>query len=69
LQGEHFNRGNRPTYHPAKLEWKPEGAVVAPVAWVGSADLSATVSANAMALFPEGDRSYAAGEILDVFPW
>lgn len=69
LQREHLNRGNRPTYHPAQLEWESDGAVVVPVPWVGSADLSATVSANAMVLFPEGDRSYSAGAILDVFPW
>jgi molybdopterin molybdotransferase len=69
LTCEHASRGNRPTYHPAKLEWTATGAVVAPVPWIGSADLSATSQANAMALFPEGDRTYAAGETLEVFPW
>lgn len=69
LTCEHFSHGNRPTYHPARMESTPEGYVVAPVRWIGSADLCATVAANAMALFPEGDRTYPAGSIVDVFPW
>jgi len=69
LTCEHSARGNRPTYHPANLDWTAEGAVVAPVRWIGSADLSATSQANAMALFPEGDRTFSAGEVIDVFPW
>ncbi|MSR57750.1 MAG: molybdopterin molybdenumtransferase MoeA [Planctomycetaceae bacterium] len=69
LTCEHFNHGNRPTYHPAALEWTQAGAVVAPVPWIGSADLSATVCANAMALFSDADRHYRAGEMVDVFLW
>jgi molybdopterin molybdotransferase len=69
LACEHKNHGNRPTYHPARLEWTVSEAVVAPVPWIGSADLSATTRANAMALFPEGDRTYPEGTIVNVFPW
>jgi molybdopterin molybdotransferase len=69
LLRDHFNSGNRPTYHPAKWELTESGAVVEPVKWVGSSDLSATVEANAMALFPEGGRMYSAGTTLDVFLW
>lgn len=69
LAREHRSGGNRPTYHPAHVEWTSTGAQVDPVAWVGSADLSATVAANAMALFPEGDRVWEAGSLLDVYPW
>jgi molybdopterin molybdotransferase len=69
LLRDHFNGGNRPTYHPARWELTESGAVVEPVKWVGSSDLSATVEANAMALFPEGGRMYSAGTTLDVFLW
>ena len=69
LTRDHFNSGNRPTYHPARWEWGDSGAVVEPVKWVGSADLSATVEANAMVLFPEGDLMYQTGTIVDVLLW
>jgi molybdopterin molybdotransferase len=69
LTEEHVARGPRPTYHPAWLDHDASGPTVRPVRWVGSADLTATVSANAMALFPAGDRIHRAGEMLDVFPW
>jgi molybdopterin molybdotransferase len=69
LTKDHFNGGNRPTYHPARWEWSETGSLVEPVRWVGSADLSATAEANAMALFPEGERMYPAGTMLDVFLW
>jgi molybdopterin molybdotransferase len=69
LTGDHFSGGNRPTYHPARWKLTETGSVVEPVRWVGSADLSATVAANAMALFPEGERLYPVGTMLDVFLW
>ncbi len=69
LLRDHFNGGNRPTYHPARWELSDSGPVVEPVKWVGSSDLSATVEANAMALFPEGGRMYPAGTMLDVILW
>ena len=69
LTREHFNSGNRPTYHPARWEYTETGAFVEPVKWIGSADLSATVEANAMALFTDADRMYKAGTIVDVFLW
>jgi len=67
LTKDHFNSGNRPTYHPARWEWTESGPLIEPVRWVGSADLSATATANAMALFPEGERMYPAGTMLEVF--
>ncbi len=69
LTRDHFNGGNRPTYHPARWELSDAGGTVEPVKWTGSADLSATVEANAMVLFAEGDRQYRAGEMVDVFLW
>jgi molybdopterin molybdotransferase len=66
LTCDHFNSGNRPTYHPARWEMVGTEAVVTPVKWIGSADLIATVEANALALFAEGDRMYGAGTLVDV---
>jgi molybdopterin molybdotransferase len=69
LKCEFFNPGNRPTYHPARLEWTAEGMLVEPISWIGSADLSATTRADGLVIFSEGNRSYAAGAVLDAFPW
>jgi molybdopterin molybdotransferase len=69
LKCEFFNPGNRPTYHPALLEWTCEGVLIEPISWIGSADLCATTRADGLAYFPEGNRSYAAGAIVDAFPW
>lgn len=62
-------RGNRPTYHPAQVEWRDGSAVVTPLKSMGSADLHATVAANAVALFPTGDQCYEAGQSVDTFLW
>jgi hypothetical protein len=40
--------------------------VVETVAWSGSADLCATVGANALAIFEAGDKDYPAGSIVRV---
>lgn len=67
MQFDHV--GNRPTYHPARLEFTRYGPVVHIIPWVGSADLCATVAANAMAVFPAGDLNYIAGTTVDVIRW
>lgn len=69
LTQPHTTKGDRPTYQPARLEWRDDGPSVSAVPWVGSSDLRATVAANAMALFPIGDQSYAAGSIIEVIAW
>ena len=69
LTHDFTHKGSRPTYHPATLEFTPRGPEVATVPWVGSADLCATVAANAMAVFPAGDAVHAGGTMLDVIPW
>jgi hypothetical protein len=43
--------------------------VVATVPWHGSSDLCGTLEANAMALFPAGDRTYDSGSKVEVFAW
>lgn len=69
LTRPHFNRGDRPTYHPARLSMESEGFTVETVPWVGSADLCATSQANAMVLFAKPDNSYSPGDLVDVFAW
>jgi molybdopterin molybdotransferase len=66
LAVEHAHRGNRPTYHPARLQVADGQTTVAPVGWQGSGDLTALAAANALACFPAGDRTYQAGETLRV---
>ena len=62
-------RGDRPTYHPARLELTDGAFRVTPVAWKGSADLAGLVHANALAHFPGGERDYTPGEIVRVHPF
>jgi len=59
-------RTDRPTYHPAILQWTPSGWSVDMVAWFGSPDLRGVAPANAFALLPAGDYQYRAGQVLDV---
>ena len=69
LTQAHTTKGDRPTYHPARIEWHPNGPTVTAVPWVGSSDLRATVAANSMALFPAGDQTYKTDSIVDVITW
>jgi molybdopterin molybdotransferase len=64
------HRGDRPTYHPATAVAAdgPPTAVpavcydVTPLPWQGSADLRTLAQANALAMFPAGERSYLPGD-------
>ena len=69
LAAEFVHRGDRPTFHPAVLN-RPSGLAptVSPLRWAGSADLRGLAEANALAVFPAGDRTFAAGESLTVLP-
>jgi molybdopterin molybdotransferase len=67
LGGTFTHRGDRPTYHPARwLERPGDGSpgVVEPLSWAGSADLLAVAQAHGFAVFPAGDRTVQAGEIV-----
>jgi molybdopterin molybdotransferase len=66
LTREFTHRGDRPTYHPAKMVSSPEGLLVETTAWHGSADLRGFAGANALAIFPAGDRCYQAGEVVNI---
>ena len=69
LEQDYSARADRPTYHPAKWMWSPEGATVKLVPWHGSSDLCGTVAANGMALLSGEAKEYRAGEMLEVIPW
>lgn len=69
LEHDYSARADRPTYHPAKLMWSPEGAVVKLVPWHGSSDLCGTVTANAMAFLSGEAKVYRAGDVLEVIAW
>jgi molybdopterin molybdotransferase len=58
----HVHRGERPTYHPARLEVTEGRQQLRPLRWQGSGDLRTLIEANALACFPAGDREYPAGE-------
>jgi len=70
LASDFQHRGGRPTYHPAILEEvaaeddKPQRQV-RPLVWQGSSDLCTLAGANAIVLFPAGDRDYVAGETVE----
>lgn len=69
LEVEHTSKGDRPTYHPARIRWTADGPTVSPVRWHGSSDLHATVDANGTALFPPGNQTYHPGDIVQVHLW
>jgi len=69
LTSEFVHRGDRPTFHPAVLSHASgQSPSVTPLRWAGSADLRGLAEANALAVFPAGDRTFAAGESLTVLP-
>jgi molybdopterin molybdotransferase len=69
LAKKHCQRGGRATYWPAKLETAADGSrSVTPLPWKGSGDLRTLADANALAIFPAGDRTYVAGETVATIP-
>jgi molybdopterin molybdotransferase len=66
LTREFNHRGDRPTYHPAVLVASPDGPMVEPTVWKGSADLRGFAGANALIVFPAGDKTYRAGDAVEV---
>lgn len=66
LAEEFEHRGPRPTWHPARLSVDEEGREqVCPLSWQGSSDLRTLADAQALILFPAGDRHYSAGESVE----
>ncbi len=69
------HRGDRPTYHPARLKAGSEVGSsgsslieIETLAWAGSADLRTAAAADGFAAFPAGDRDYQRGEIVGFLP-
>jgi molybdopterin molybdotransferase len=60
------HRGDRPTYHPAIVDRDAAEPTVDPVEWHGSADIRGFARGTALAVFPAGEREYAAGEWIEV---
>jgi molybdopterin molybdotransferase len=71
LTKPHQQRGDRPTFHPARwraAETESGLATIEPLSWQGSGDLRGLVAANALAYFPPGDRQFETGEIIKLLP-
>jgi molybdopterin molybdotransferase len=69
------HRGDRPTYHPARLTActgvetsGPSPIAIETLAWAGSADLRTAAAADGFAAFSAGDRDYHPGEIVGFLP-
>lgn len=63
------HRGDRPTYHPCRLELGLQGGdSVEPLPWRGSADLAALADANGLMVLPAGDYELAVGTPIDALP-
>ena len=58
------HRGDRPTYHPARLLDVGGELQIEPLAWAGSADLRTLAQADALALFEAGTRRFEAGQFV-----
>lgn len=62
-------KGDRETYHPCVVVRRPKGKPrVEPLDWAGSADLRTLARADGLAVFPAGEQTYRAGEIVRVLP-
>ena len=63
------HRGERPTYHPCKIDRSPQGQdTVEPLPWRGSVDLAALTRANGLMLLPAGDYELTIGTPIDALP-
>ena len=62
-------QSDRPTYHPAWLEKRPDGWKVRITPWFGSADLRALAQANAFVVLPAGEYVHRAGQSYEVLEW
>jgi molybdopterin molybdotransferase len=67
LLSRHRQRGDRPTYLPARLCQRDDDLVVEPLEWRGSADLRTLVDANALIEFPAGDHDFEAGQPITAY--
>jgi molybdopterin molybdotransferase len=66
LTSDHHQRGERPTFFPARRCDVDGESHVELLAWKGSADLRTLTAADCLACFPKGERAYQAGDEIDV---
>ncbi|WZO97577.1 molybdopterin molybdotransferase MoeA [Isosphaeraceae bacterium EP7] len=66
LSTDFAHRGDRPTYHPSRYEFRDGSIAIRPLDWAGSADLRSLTDSDALIRFAEGDRHYRAGEEVDI---
>lgn len=67
LDTDFRHRGDRPTYHPARIS-QEDPLRASPMPWAGSSDLYTVSRADGFLRFDAGDRDYQAGEIVDFLP-
>jgi molybdopterin molybdotransferase len=70
LSKAHHHRSDRPTFFPAKYaqDCEPGNIRVEPLKWHGSADLFTLAHADCLIVFPSGERRFADGEFVDIYP-
>jgi molybdopterin molybdotransferase len=56
------SRGDRPTYHPARIT---DDLRVQPLPWFGSPDLRGLLTAEAFVIIPPGETDWPAGELVE----
>ena len=66
LTAEFKQRGDRPTFHPARMHDLGLGPMVETVPWRGSGDLAGLLAADSLALFPAGEQTFSPGDEIDV---
>jgi molybdopterin molybdotransferase len=66
LTQDHQQRGERPTYWPARLDEHANQRQVTPLPWQGSGDLRTLTDANGLAFFSAGERTFRRGETVQV---
>ncbi|MEQ8789164.1 MAG: molybdopterin molybdotransferase MoeA [Pirellulaceae bacterium] len=66
LAAAHRQRGDRPTYWPARRSSDVRSVSVTPLNWKGSADLRTLADADCLIYFPPGEREYAVGDEVEI---
>jgi molybdopterin molybdotransferase len=68
LEEDFHYKTDRPTFHPAKFEWRAGQYQVRIIPWFGSADLRALKGANCFALIAAGEHKLQTGASMEVMP-
>jgi molybdopterin biosynthesis enzyme len=60
--------GDRPVYHPCRLELSDGRLFVEALQWGGSADLLGLSHANGLLVVPKNCGNYQEGDVVEVIP-